>query len=63
TNEKARKIMLGIYVLLLVAGLLFLRSALWGGAEVSYKTMVQAVIMLLQGAGGTTVSVKSRQGQ
>ncbi len=63
TNEKARKIMLGIYVLLLVAGLLFLRSALWGGAEVSYKTMVQAVIMLLLGAGGTTVSVKSRQGQ
>jgi len=54
---------LGIYVLLLVAGLLFLRSALWGGAEVSYKTMVQAVIMLLLGAGGTTVSVKSRQGQ
>jgi len=60
TNEKARKIMLGIYALLLVAGLLFVRSALFGGAEISYKTMVQAVIMLLLGAGGTAVSLRRR---
>ncbi|WP_285569387.1 MFS transporter [Geothrix limicola] len=58
TNEKARKVMLGIYALLLVAGLLFLRSSIWGGAEVSYKTMVQAVIMLILGAGGTLVSLR-----
>lgn len=57
TNEKARKIMLGIYVLLLVAGVLFVWSAV-AGASVSYKTLVQAVIMLLLGAGGTLVSLR-----
>jgi hypothetical protein len=58
TNEKAQKVMLGIYILLLVAGLLFLRSSLFGGAEISYKTLVQALIMLLLGAGGTVVSLR-----
>jgi dipeptide/tripeptide permease len=60
TNEKARKVMLGIYILLLAAGLFFLRASLWGGAEVSYKIMVQAVIMLLLGAGGAAVSLRKR---
>ena len=58
TNAKARKVMMVIYALLLAVGLLFLRSALFGGAEVSYKTMVQAVIMLILGAGGTWVSFR-----
>ncbi|HCZ32912.1 MAG TPA: hypothetical protein DHV93_05320 [Holophagaceae bacterium] len=58
TNEKARKIMLGIYVLLLAAGLLFVWSAVFAGPVVSYKTLVQAVIMLLLGAGGTIVSLR-----
>ena len=42
---------------LLVLGLLFLWSAIFGAAEISYKTMVQAVIMLILGAGGTAVSL------
>ena len=50
--------MLGIYALLLGAGLLFLRSSLFGGSEISYKTLVQAVIMLLLGAGGMAVSLR-----
>jgi dipeptide/tripeptide permease len=58
TNEKARKIMLGVYVLLLALGLVFVWAALWGGSTVSYKTLVQAVIMLLLGAGGTAVSLR-----
>jgi hypothetical protein len=58
TNEKARKVMLAIYLLLLVLGLVFLRSSVFGGAEVSYKIMVQAVIMLLLGASGTAVSLR-----
>jgi dipeptide/tripeptide permease len=58
TNEKARKVMLAIYALLLVLGLLFLRSSIFGAAEISYKTMVQAVIMLLLGASGTWVSLR-----
>ena len=61
TNAKARKVMLGIYALLLVAGLLFLGSSIFGGAEISYKTLVQAVIMLLLGAGGMVVSLRKRE--
>jgi len=60
TRELARKVMLGIYLLLLALGVLFVRSALFGGSEVSYKTLVQAVIMLLLGASGTLVSLRKR---
>ena len=57
TNEKARKIMLGIYVLLLAAGALFVWTAV-SGPQVSYKTLVQAVIMLALGGGGAAVSLR-----
>ena len=42
------------------AGVLFLRSSLFAGEKVSYKTMVQATIMLLLRAGGVWVSVRNR---
>lgn len=58
TNARARKVMLGVYGLLVLAGLLFLGSALFGGPEVSYKILVQAAIMLLLGAGGVVVSLR-----
>lgn len=58
TNRKARKVMIGIYLLLLALGLLFFWYGLSGGREVSYKTLVQAVIMLLLGAGGMAVSLR-----
>jgi dipeptide/tripeptide permease len=58
TNEKARKVMLGIYTLLLVTGALFMRSSVFGGAEISWKTFVQALIMLALGAGGAFVSLR-----
>ena len=61
TRELARKVMLGIYLLLLALGVLFVRSAVFGGSEVSYKTLVQAVIMLLLGASGTLVSLRRKQ--
>ncbi len=60
TNEKARKVMLAIYTLLLAAGAQFLRSSVFAGEEISYKTMVQAAIMLLLGAGGVWVSLRKR---
>ncbi len=58
TNQKARTVMVGIYGLLLILGLIFLGSSLFGSSSISYKTMVQAVIMLLLGAGGMTVSLR-----
>ena len=49
--------MLLIYAFLLLAGGLFLWSSI-SGAVVSYKALIQAVIMLLLGAGGTAVSLR-----
>jgi len=61
TRELARKVMLGIYLLLLALGVLFVRSALFSGPEISSKTLVQAVIMLLLGASGALVSLRRKQ--
>ena len=58
TNARARRIMLGIYLLLLAVGLAFLGVALFQGPGVSTKILVQAVIMLILGAGGTAVSFR-----
>jgi proton-dependent oligopeptide transporter, POT family len=55
TNQLARKVMIGIYLLLLALGAVFLVSAL-GGSETDYKTLVQASIMILIGIGGIGVS-------
>jgi dipeptide/tripeptide permease len=57
TRELARKVMLAIYLLLLGGGLTFVRSAM-SGPELSPKTLVQALIMLALGAGGTAVSLR-----
>lgn len=58
-NRKARLIMIGIYVALLICGAAFVVSAL-GAPEPAYKTLVQAAIMLLIGAGGLVVSFARR---
>lgn len=58
TREKARKVMLAIYSLLLVLGLAFLGTSLFGGETVSYKTLVQAVIMIALGGAGALVSLR-----
>jgi dipeptide/tripeptide permease len=60
TNEKARRVMLGIYLLLLLAGVGFLYASVFGGSGISYKIMVQATILLLLGASGTAVSLRKR---
>jgi POT family proton-dependent oligopeptide transporter len=60
TNSRARQIMIGIYSLLVILGALFFYSSVFGGATVAYKTMVQASIMVLIGAGGLVISLKRR---
>lgn len=55
-NAKARVLMIGIYGLFVVVGGWFLWSALFGGPEVSYKTLVQALILTLLGVGGVLIS-------
>ncbi|KAB2878798.1 peptide MFS transporter [bacterium] len=60
TNRKARFVMIGIYGMLIVIGGWFFYNSVFGAAEVAYKTMVQALIMLLIGAGGMAISMKPR---
>jgi proton-dependent oligopeptide transporter, POT family len=61
TNLLAWRIMLGVYVLLVILGIWYLASSV-SGPEISYKTMVQAVIMLLIGVGGVVISLHRRPG-
>jgi MFS family permease len=58
TNRRARQIMIAIYVALLVIGGWFFFISTFGGDVVSYKTMVQAIIMLMIGTGGVAVSFR-----
>jgi dipeptide/tripeptide permease len=55
-SAKARVIMIGLYGLFVVVGLFFLWMALFGGEEISYKTLVQAVILTALGIGGVLIS-------
>lgn len=59
TNRRTRQIMLGMYTLLIVVGAWFFYSSVLAGDHVVYKTMVQAIIMLLIGSGGIVVSSKN----
>lgn len=60
TNIRARRIMLAIYSVLILAGGWFFYAAAFREETVSYKTIVQSVIMLFIGAGGTVVSLNRR---
>lgn len=61
TRKRARQIMIGIYTVLLVLGGWFFYSSVFTGETVAYKTMVQAGIMILVGAGGLGMSLKKTE--
>ena len=56
----ARQIMIGVYTLLLALGAWYFYSSTFRGEAIVYRTMVQAVIMLVIGAGGIAVSMRER---
>ena len=58
TNARARTIMIGIYAVLVLAGLWFLQSSLVGRETIAYRTLVQSFIMLLIGGGGLLISLR-----
>ena len=60
TRARARRIMIGLYSLLVIVGIWFLYRALFAGPEVLYRTAVQAVIMLVLGGGGLFISAPHR---
>lgn len=62
TNARARSIMIGVYGILVVLGAWFFYTAAFGGEEVAYKTLVQALIMLVIGAGGVWISARNISG-
>lgn len=59
TNARARRIMTGVYALIVLLGGWFVAIAL-GKDPVAYKTLVQAVIMLVLGGGGLAISLRRR---
>ena len=61
TNQMARIIMIGIYAMLIVVGVVFFYNSVANGEMIQYKTMVQAIIMMLIGAGGFFISVRPAQ--
>jgi len=59
TTVRAARIMLGVYVVLILAGLWFLYGSL-AAESIAVKTMVQAIIMLLIGSTGIIISRRNR---
>jgi dipeptide/tripeptide permease len=60
TNARARTIMMGVYVVVVIIGGWFFYSSVFSAATISYKTMVQSVIMILLGASGIIISLQKR---
>jgi dipeptide/tripeptide permease len=61
TRGWARRVMVGVYLLLIICGGWFFYSAVFSGETVAYKTMVQAIIMLLIGSGGMAICLKGQR--
>lgn len=59
SNARARWIMIAIYAVLGLLGLWFLYSSVTADT-VAYRTMVQAIIMLLIGTGGLAISLRRK---
>jgi proton-dependent oligopeptide transporter, POT family len=61
SNSISRKIMIGVYAVLIILGIYFLYVSIFSGQEISYKTLVQASIMLIIGIGGITITLKKNK--
>jgi len=61
TNARARRIMVGVYLVVLALGAWYLYSSVFTGPTIAYRTMVQAIIMLVIGGGGVAISTRKRE--
>jgi POT family proton-dependent oligopeptide transporter len=59
-NRLARQIMIGVYTVVILIGAWFFYNSVFTGEVIAYKTMVQAIIMLIIGGGGVVISLKRR---
>jgi dipeptide/tripeptide permease len=60
-NSISRKIMLGVYIALIILGFYFLYLSTFSGQEISFKTLVQASIMLIIGIGGIIITLRNKK--
>jgi dipeptide/tripeptide permease len=60
TNARARTIMMGVYAVVVIIGGWFFYSSVFSAETISYKTMVQSVIMILLGTSGIVISMQKR---
>jgi POT family proton-dependent oligopeptide transporter len=60
SNRRARMIMMGLYGILALAGLYFLFYSLILADQIQWRTMVQALILLILGGGGIRISLKGK---
>lgn len=60
TNRRAWKIMLGLYSVFALAGFYFLIYSLFLVPEIQWRTFVQALILLLLGGGGLSISMRRK---
>jgi len=58
SNRRAWKIMFGIYILFVGAGIYFFVYSLFLTTEIPWRTVVQSLIMLGVGAGGIMISLR-----
>jgi len=58
TNRKAKKIMMAVYIILIIAGSYFFIESLVLSEQIQWKTFIQALIMLGLGGGGMKISLK-----
>jgi MFS family permease len=61
TNKNAWRIMLGIYVVLALAGVYFTVESLFLSAQIQWKTFIQALLMLGLGGGGIWLSFRQKK--
>lgn len=61
-TARARRVLVGIYAALVLVGLWFLYTSTLGAKAPSYKTMLQAGIMLAVGGGGLLLSGRRPEG-
>ena len=58
TRQLARRVMLAVYTLLLAAGAGFFYASVADPGAIQYKTMTQAIILVLIGGGGLLISLR-----
>jgi dipeptide/tripeptide permease len=61
TNQRAWKIMLGLYIVFALVGIYFVVSSLFISDQIQWKTLIQGLILLALGGGGVRISLRRKE--